>query len=86
VAVPKPVGAAPAPKAAAGSLAQEVVTQEAAPAAAPAAPAPAEAIPEVLARTGSTHVLLALFAGLALMTAGFMFFAETLVPTARQRG
>ncbi|MGH9034363.1 MAG: hypothetical protein ACRD0O_01245, partial [Acidimicrobiia bacterium] len=67
--------------------AQEVKSQEAAPAlAAPAAPGPAEPTPGVLARTGSAHVLLALFAGLALVAAGFMFFAETLVPTARPRG
>lgn len=86
VAAPKAVDAAPAPKAAAGTLAQQVTSQEAAPAAVASAPAPAEATPDVLARTGSTHVLLALFAGLALMAAGFMFFAETLVPIASQRG
>jgi hypothetical protein len=87
VAVPKVAIPAPAPKAAAGSLAQEVTSQVAAPAAAaPAAPLPAEAAPAVLARTGSAHVLLALFAGLVLVAAGFMFFAETLVPTARHRG
>ncbi|MDQ3944224.1 MAG: hypothetical protein M3357_03545, partial [Actinomycetota bacterium] len=51
----------------------------------PAAPAPAEAQPSALARTGSAHVLLTLFAGLALTAAGFMFFAETLVPTIRPR-
>lgn len=85
VAAPKAVNPAPAPKAAAGVPTQEVKSPEAAPAVTtPAAPAPAEA-PPTLARTGSAHVLLALFAGLALVAAGFMFFAETLVPHAKQR-
>jgi hypothetical protein len=86
VSAPKAVTPAPAPKAAAGAPAQEVKSPEAAPAVTtPAAPAPAEATPPALARTGSASVLLALFAGLALVAAGFMFFAETLVPHARQR-
>lgn len=73
------------PKAAAGSLAQEIKGQETTPSVSvPAAPAPAEA-PGTLARTGSADGLLALFAGLALVAAGFMFFAETLVPTAKPR-
>jgi hypothetical protein len=85
VAAPKAVAPAPAPKAAAGSPTQEVKSPEAAPAVTtPAAPAPAEA-PPALARTGSASVLLALLAGLALVAAGFMFFAETFVPTAKQR-
>jgi hypothetical protein len=85
-AAPKAANPAPAPKVAAGAPAQEIKNPEAAPAVTtPDAAAPAEAPPSALARTGSADVLLALFAGLALMAAGFMFFAETLVPTTRQR-
>lgn len=81
--VPGPATAAP-PKAAAGTTTQVVKTPEVAPAASvPAAPAPTEA-PE-LARTGSADGLLALLAGLALVLAGFMFFAETLVPNVKPR-
>ncbi len=82
--VPGPATAVP--KTAAGSLTQEVTTPRAAPDAAsvPPASAPAEA-PSALARTGSADGLLAILAGLALVAAGFMFFAETLVPTAKQR-
>lgn len=79
-----PAPATPAtPKAAAG-LAQEITGEEAEAdansTADQALPAPA-----TLARTGSAEVLLALIAGLALVIAGFMFFAETLVPTVKQR-
>jgi hypothetical protein len=81
--VPAPAPAA-APRTAAGGLTPEVTGEEAEPdadsTADPAVPAPA-----TLARTGSAEVLLALIAGLALVVAGFMFFAETLVPTVKQR-
>lgn len=83
--VPTPAPA-PAPKVAAGTPAREITSPQTSPAVTtPNDPAPVEAQPSVLARTGSTHVLLALFAGLALTAAGFVFFAETLVPTTRPR-
>ncbi|MGH8990195.1 MAG: hypothetical protein ACRDZ7_01550 [Acidimicrobiia bacterium] len=71
----------PAPRVAAGAASPEAVTEAAAPA--PVTPAPAEAPPIALARTGAADRLLALLAGLALVLAGFMFFAETLIPRAR---
>jgi hypothetical protein len=76
VAAPKAAIPAPAPTVAPGDMAREVTGPEAAPAA---------VTPAALARTGSAHTLLALLAGLALVAAGFLFFAETLVPTAKQR-
>ena len=81
-----PKAVAPSPKTAAGAPTQEVTPQVASDAPTPAAPAPeALAAPDTLARTGSGHVVLALLAGLALIAAGSMFFAETLVPTTRPR-
>jgi hypothetical protein len=70
------------PKAAAGGLTQEITGEEAETV---ANADQALAAPANLARTGSADVLLALIAGLALVVAGFMFFAETLVPTVQQR-
>jgi hypothetical protein len=78
-----PAPATPAtPKAATGGMTQEITGEEAE---TDANADLAVAAPATLARTGSAEVLLALIAGLALVVAGFMFFAETLVPTVKQR-